>query len=227
MDRNPFLEYLRTHEHAGSEALRDLFRLLAKRTHPDLGAADASDFVRLQDHYHEALARLIVTRNAAGSSEGTDRSPREAVLGALYRYKSHLPHMELDARSLPGSCTRDFAAALAAAHGYDDRARTALAAFDSQFHRLRAVNARYPDVRVKYAVLLRGIFGFFDYQFMPNAFNLRITRSYLDEIGPVTDFDPSAPPDVRYNRSAAARSALFRMRVWIDEELDRPVASVV
>jgi len=227
MDRNPFLDYLRTHENAGSGALHELFRVLAKRTHPDLGAADASGFVRLQEHYHEALAELL-WRDESKEETGTDaRPPREAVLGALYRYKSHLPSMELDARSIPDPCAADFAAALDAALRYEDRARMALAAFDRQFHHARAANARYPDVRVKYAALLRGICSFFDYQHMPNAFNLRIARSYLDEIGPVTDFDPSAPPDVRYNRSAPARSALYRMRVWLDAELDRPVATVV
>jgi len=227
MDRNPFLDYLRTHENAGSGALHELFRVLAKRTHPDLGATDSSGFVRLQEHYHEALTELL-WRDESREGPGTDAlPPREAVLKALYRYKSHLPSMELDARSLPDACSTDFAAALDAAQRYEERARMALSAFDRQFHRMRAVNARYPDVRVKYAILLRGILSFFDYQFMPNAFNLRIARSYLSEIGPVTDFDPSAPPHVRYNRSAPARSALYRMRVWIDDELDRPVATVI
>ena len=160
-----------------------------------------------------------------GSDGG--QSARELVLGALYRYKSRLPHLQLDGRDLPVACRRTFDAALAASSAYDRRARLALHSFDEQFHRDRAINARYPDVSVKYSSLIRGLCGFFDYQVIPNEFNARVTRSYLAEIRPVTDFDPAASPHLRHNRSAAARSALFRMRTWLEAELELPVCNLL
>ncbi len=226
MERNPFLRYLSNHREAGADALRDLFRILAKQTHPDLGARDASQFVELQEHYHEALSFLIQERRG-GSIAADGRPARERVLGALYRYKSHLPHLELDARDLPGTCRQHFDAALEASLAYGRSARPALEAFDEQFHRLRAINARYPDVRVKYTTLARALCSFFDYQVIPNDFNLRVTQSYLDEIRPVTDFDPGSSPHLRHNRSAPARSALYRMRTWLAEELDEPVCDII
>jgi hypothetical protein len=61
---------------------------------------------------------------------------------------------------------------------------------------------------------------------MPNAFNRRLSRSYLSEIKPVTDLDPAASPHERHNRSAAARSALYRMRSWLESELELPPVNV-
>ncbi len=220
MDDNPFLAYLETHAEARPGTLKELFRTLAKRTHPDLGAVDPDRFIRLQEHYHEALGRLIEPEINTGE-------PRRRVLAGLYRYKAHLPRIELDDRELPDSCRRAYALALEAAHGYPGRAESALTAFDHRFHGDRARISRYPDVRVKYACFVRALSGFFDYQFMPNEFNRRVTESYLAEIGPVTNVDPFASPDMRHNRSAAARSALYRMRRWLEEELAKPACELL
>ena len=226
MERNPFLAYIKNHPDADQAALKELFRILAKRTHPDLGAEDTTRFVALQEHYHEALTRLIDVEHT--DAPPTPRAePRERVLGALYRYKAHLPRIGLDSRDLPPACAAAFDAALASARGYTRQAEAALEAFDEQFHRERAANARYPDVRVKYESLIRALSGFFDYQSMPNSFNERVTRSYLDEIRPVTDVDPTASLQMRHNRSAAARSALYRMRTWIEAELELPTTRII
>ena len=221
-ERNPFTDYLESHSDAGADTLKELFRALAKATHPDLGASDAGRFIRLQEHYHEAIGALLDRLE-----EPRPGGSRAAVLTALYRYKAHMPHLELDARDLPEACRAAFGASLAAARAYPGRAAGALAAFDEQFHRRRALNARYPEVRVKYSALIRGLSGFYDYQFLPNDFNRRVTRSFLAEIGPVTNVDPTASPSMRHNRSAGARSALFRMRCWLEDELDQPVCSLI
>ena len=42
---NPFLTYLNSHPGSDAVALKQLFRMLAKRTHPDLGAENEADFV--------------------------------------------------------------------------------------------------------------------------------------------------------------------------------------
>lgn len=225
---NPFLQYVETHRNAGPEALKELFRLLAKRTHPDLGSADASAFVLLQDHYHEALEALVAREAAVGGYKPTRGphtpalTPRDRLLSELYRYKALLPNMELERHALPPACKRAFARALEAAASYNDRAELALTAFDEQFHRYRETNARYPDVRTKYISFLHALSGFFDAASLPNEFNKRITRSYLEEVKPVTDVDPAASPAMRHNRSAAARSALYRMRTWLETELEHP-----
>ncbi|MFP4112979.1 MAG: hypothetical protein ACOC2Y_00090 [Spirochaetota bacterium] len=219
MEENPFLTYLETHGNAGPETLKELFRVLAKRTHPDLGADNPHAFVRLQEQYHEALARLAERKVVDGAQEPA-RDPRDELLFALYRYTSRLPQSELDARDLPEDCRRAFGDALGAAERYTTQAAQALQTFHEEFHTKRAQNARYPDVRVKYATFLRGLASFFAHLLMPNRLNYRLTRSYLDEIKPVTDVDPAASPHLRTNRSAAARSALYRMRMWIEAELE-------
>jgi hypothetical protein len=227
MQGNPFLRYLETHRAAGSEELKELFRVLAKRTHPDTSAADAGEFVELQEHYHAALGSLIERVADVRGEPAPGAQPRDRLLTALYRYKALLPSLQIDARELPPACMAAYRAALEAAREYAPRAEEALAAYDRTFHRSRSNIAGYPDVRVKYPVFLNALSAFFDYQLMPNAFNLRICRSYLAEIRPVTDVDPAASPLMRHNRSAAARSALYRMRVWLEEELDRPVADLL
>lgn len=237
MDHNPFLAYVDRLNATDAQALRELFRALAKRTHPDLGSKDAEQFILLQRHYHEAI-RVLMERQEHSTDDtaavdsptrpaGRSDSPRATVLAALYRYKAHLPRSRLDARDLPQVCLDAFQTALHAAAGYPGRAAAALAAYDEQFHRLRSETSRYPDVCVKYGCLINGLSGFFDYQFLPNAFNRRITLSYLGEIGPVTDVDPAASVHMRHNRSAAARSALFRMRTWLEEELDKPACNLM
>ncbi|TVQ21980.1 MAG: hypothetical protein EA382_12645 [Spirochaetaceae bacterium] len=229
---NPFIDYLAAHPGADESALKELFRILAKRTHPDLGAADGETFVRLQNAYHEALARLIgderaARRPVAAPGGGRARSassgactPRDAMLRELYRYKARLPSVQLDPGPLSAACIDAFAAAVTHAQAYHERAYQALRRFDSAFHEHRTTHARYPDVRTKYTVLVKGLSAFFDYQVMPNAFNKRVARSYLAEIRPVDDYDPYGPPALRSNRSAAARSALYQMRELIDQELD-------
>lgn len=237
MDHNPFLAYLDRLDTADARALRELFRALAKRTHPDLGSNDAEQFILLQRHYHEAM-RVLMERQESAADDAAEAgfrtraasrpdSPRAAVLSALYRYKAHLPRSRLDARDLPQICLNAFQTAIHAATGYAGRAASALAAYDEQFHRLRSETSRYPDVCVKYSCLISGLSGFFDYQFLPNAFNRRITLSYLSEIGPVTDVDPAASVHMRRNRSAAARSALYRMRAWLEDEIDKPVCNLM
>ena len=251
MTDNPFLQYLETHRDAGPETLKELFRLLAKRTHPDLGAGDATAFVRLQDHYHAALADLIARgsgtagRDTPATAPGGTAStvadgrssmgsmptrgprsaaltPRDRLMSELYRYKALLPNLELERHPPRPACLDAFARAQEAAASYADRAELALGAFDEQFHLNRELNARYPDVRTKYISLMRALSGFFSFSFMPNDFNRRITRSYLEEVKPVTDVDPTASPAMRSNRSAAARSALYRMRTWLETELEHP-----
>ena len=102
MRRNPFLVYLERHEDADLTALKEPFRSLAKRTHPDLGAADSEQFVRLQDDYHEAITVLIerserptpyspdAERPSGGPGcDAASRVPRDETLVGLYRYKAH------------------------------------------------------------------------------------------------------------------------------------------
>mgnify|MGYP006303327181 CR=1 FL=1 len=241
-ERNPFLAYLETHRSAGAPELKELFRLLAKRTHPDTSAREASAFAELQEHYHTALATLIEESArglyrqtgtesdlaaATGAVHRDGGALRDRVLASLYRYKALLPSMQIDGRAPSPACTAAFAAARGAAERYSTRSSEALAAYDEQFHRRRTEVAAYPEIRVKYPVFLNGLSSFFDYQLMPNDFNLRVARSYLAEIRPVTDVDPAASPHMRHNRSAAARSALYRMRVWLEEELEQPVADLL
>ncbi|MFW5690076.1 MAG: J domain-containing protein [Spirochaetota bacterium] len=237
MDGNPFRRYLHTHPDANAQTLKELFRLLAKRTHPDLGAADADGFVRLQESYHEALGDLIereveadaqsaaarAQRDAPASRghepRGPAASPRERLFEHLYRYKALISTLELEPRDPPPRALAAFEAAIEEAARYSEQARMALEAFHEHFHRLRSRTARYPEVFMRYRVLMRGFACFFDHRTVPNAFNFRTTTSYLAEVRPVTDVDPSAGPEVRNNRSAAARSALYRMRTWLEQEL--------
>jgi len=207
--------------------------MLAKRTHPDLGAENEADFVRLQDAYNRALAELVGRMDdprwrppAADGSEADapgevwfPTTPRARVLHFLYRYKAHLPAMTLESKPLPAACHHAFDNALEAAAGYTDQCRYALGQFNDQFHLNRSTVARFPEVTTKYRVLIQGLASFFDYFLMPNEFNRRVATSYLNEIRPVTDFNPEASPEVRTNRSAAARSAMYRMRTWLESEL--------
>ncbi len=251
MEANPFLDYLATHPRADAVALKELFRILAKRTHPDLTQAEGKEFVDLQEAYHEAVKMLLEQVDAGASpsrpaperapestttgrpraqardepSEG--RTPRDRVLALLYRYQACLPHREISARPVPHRCMQLFAAAVAAAASYTADARAALESFDRHFHADRAVVSRYPDVRTKYSCLMRGLHSFFDYQTMPNAFNRRVCESFFDEVRLVSDYDPAGSPEWRNNRSAPARAALYQMRAWLEEELDRPVARLL
>ena len=246
---NPFLTYLNSHPGSDAVALKQLFRMLAKRTHPDLGAENEADFVRLQDAYNEAIAELIRrqenTRTGGlntieadrprsgadgrpGSHSGTfagpdiwlPSTPRERVLHFLYRYKAHLPTMNLESGPVPPACRRAFANAMDASSNYTEECHYALEQFHEQFHGNRREVARFPEVTTKYRILVQGLASFFDHCVMPNRFNRRLVASYLSEIKPVTDFDPGASPEVRSNRSAAARSAIYRMRVWLESEMD-------
>lgn len=255
---NPFLAYLDTHPGADAGALKQLFRMLAKRTHPDLGAENEAAFVRLQNAYNEAVAVLISqqeaagglpgagdTRNKRGAAGAQDQdvhprfsrddatpaepanasvwfpsTPRERVLHFLYRYKAHLSSLTLESSQVPLACKRAFANATEAAGHYTAECRYALSQFNEQFHENRGTLLRYPEVVTKYRPLMQGIASFFDYFVMPNRFNQRLVSSFLREIKPVTDFDPNGPPEVRTNRSAAARSAMYRMRVWLEHEVD-------
>jgi hypothetical protein len=239
MPRNPFLEYLETHPRADALALKELFRILAKRTHPDLTQATGDEFVALQHSYHEAVELLLAREDepdvpAPGDSRSDGESPsdrdftsRERVLSLLYRYKAALPTDELQTKPLPPRCVTLLAAAVSSAADYQAEAHTSLQAFQEHFHHRRTEVARYPDVRTKYIVLLRALHSFFDYQVIPNDFNLRVCRSYLLEIRPVEDYDPQAPPELRTNRSAHARSALYQMRRWLGNELSLPVCRVL
>jgi len=238
-ENNPFLTYMNSHPGSDAVALKQLFRMLAKRTHPDLGAENEADFVRLQDAYNEAVAELIRRQESAqtGGSGTTERNPtagtrmsggaeiwlpstpRERVLHFLYRYKAHLPLLNLEPGPVPPACRRAFANALEAAANYTEECRYTLGQFHEQFHRNRGAVARFPEVTTKYRPLMQGLASFFDYFVMPNKFNKRIVSSYLSEIKPVTDIDPGASPEVRANRSAAARSAMYRMRVWMESEM--------
>ncbi len=232
-ENNPFLTYLNSHPGSDAVALKQLFRMLAKRTHPDLGAENEADFVRLQDTYNEAVAELIrrqenertgVNRQS-GSIEGAGpaiwlpTTPRERVLHFLYRYKAHLPSVNLERGPVPPACCRAFANAMESSSNYTEECRYALAQFHEQFHNNRATVARFPEVTTKYRPLVQGLASYFDYCVIPNQVNRRIVASYLSEIKPVTDFDPGASPAIRSNRSAAARSAMYRMRVWLESEV--------
>ena len=249
MPVNPFLAYLRDHPSADALALKELFRVLAKRAHPDTGGVDAA-FVRLHDAYSEALDALVRAQErapaagrtterspgtgapaagnaaAAGAApERPARTPRERVLHELYRYKAHLRSTELDARPVPPACRAAFARAVAAARDYSSECHAALSGFDEQFHARRAVNARFPEVAVKYGLLVKGLAAFFDYLNLPSPFTKRLLESYLREVGPMIDYDPARSPELRTNRSAPARSALFRMRSWLEAESLLPPCS--
>ena len=230
--QNPFLTYIDDHPTADARALKELFRILAKRTHPDTGGADQAAFVRLQACYHEALAWLESEPQETGKPEPREPSqeapdpPRVGMLRALYRYKALMPTMEIDAR-VPERAVGALDEAIVAAARYRGDARGALESFRHEFHERRAEVARYPDIRVKYRCLMKGLVSFFDYEWMPNDYNLRLSRSYLDEIHPVTDYDPALSPDLRTNRSAAPRSALYRVRSVLDHELSLPVADLI
>lgn len=233
---NPFLLHLDNHPRAGAEEIKRLFRILAKRTHPDTGTEDAAAFVDLQRAYHEAIAAILErsTADAANAAEGGAKTPRgtvwvpstprERVLHLLYRYKAHLPSMSLTPTPLPTPCLRAFAGAVEAADAQD---RETLKRFDDQFHGNRAAISRYPDILTKYRCFLRGFSSFFDYILTPNEFNDRVARSYFAEIHPVTDYDPTASPSLRTNRSAPARAALYRFATWLVAEMERGPCRIV
>ena len=237
MGDNPFLAYLKTHPRADAQALKELYRILAKRTHPDTGSTDGARFVALQEAYHEALASLIErhTSNAspalhepANSDHGLRTlSNREQVLQALYRYLACVPSKQIDVKPVHARCRTLFTLGVTKAGEYSTDAARALEAFDEQFHEQRAVTARFPDVRTKYLCLMDGLRSFFDYQTFGNDLMVRVAHSYLQEIHPVRDFDPSGDPRLRTNRSAAARAALYAMRQWIESELQKPRARLL
>jgi hypothetical protein len=240
-EENPFLGYLNSHPGSDAVALKQLFRMLAKRTHPDLGAENEAAFVRLQDAYNDAMAELIRrderapagthtrpgndstrppgTRGAGEAGIWLPTTARERVLHFLYRYRAHLPSLTLEPGPVPPACHRAFVNALEASVHYTEVCRYALTQFDEQFHTNRRVVAKFPEVTTKYRILIQALCSYFDYCLMANTINERIVTSCLREIKPVTDFDPGATPEVRSNRSAAARSAMFRMRTWLDAEV--------
>jgi hypothetical protein len=231
--RDPFLLYLERHPEAGTEELKRLFRALAKRTHPDTGAEDRSAFVELQRSYHAAIAALMdrqareEARPTGNATAWLPSSAREKVLHFLYRYNAHLPTAGMAGPPLPKSCMDAFAGALEAAERYTEQSLLALGRFDEQFHRLRAENARYPDVVSKYRSFHRGLSSFFDYFVVPNGFNDRVARSYFAEIHPVTDYDPTTSPKLRTNRSARARAALYLFTTWLIGEMELGTCRIV
>jgi hypothetical protein len=249
---NPFLTYLESHPGADSEALKQLFRILAKRTHPDTAGAEDREFIRLQESYHEAIAALLkrqtplpsghttgesagVTRagrRAGGSNEAwRPTTPRERVLHYLYRYKAHLIAGTLEPRPLPSFCVEALDRSIAAAADYDPEVRATLVEFREQFDERRATLARYPDVRTKYALFFKGLANFFDYMNLPSEIARRGVRrlvlSYLEGLHPVTDYDPTTSPHWRTNRSAPARAVLYRMRRFLEDELDKGPCRIV
>lgn len=226
MAENPFLAYLRSHPRADAQALKELYRILAKRTHPDTSQEDAGRFVALQDAYHEALASLI-ERQTESESAAPSLSVREQVLQSVYRYLACIPSRQIDVKPLHQRCRTIFGHAVTDARNYSSDAARALQAFDEQFHEQRSVTARYPDVRTKYGCLMDALRAFFDYQTFGTDRLRRIAHSYLDEIHPVRDYDPAGDPLLRTNRSAAARAALYSMRQWIESELEQPPARLL
>lgn len=222
---NPFAAYLLSHPQADAAALKELFRILAKRTHPDTGRMHEQAFVQLQEHYHKTLASLSSREETAHAVNQESVSPRMTFLRNLYRYKALLPSDSIDT-GVPQRAKEAFAVAYLAAQGYREEAGGALAAFDRDFHARRSEIARYPDVRTKYLCFFHALAGFFDYEWMPNEFNLRVTRSYLGDLPAVDNYDPTKPPELRTNRSASARAALYRMRRLIEHELTLPVAEL-
>ena len=246
---NPFVTYLTSHPRADSEALKQLFRILAKRTHPDTAGAQDSEFVWLQECYHEALVSLVERDAPAqgpgdgsqpGSRSATQTSmsgewrpstPRERVLHHLYRYKSHLIRGSLDSKPLPRFCVEAFEQAVAAAAEYDQEVHATLIEFREQFDRQRGTLSRYPDVRTKYSLFFKGFANFFDYMNMPTELTRqgarRVALSYLEGLHPVTDYDPTTSPYWRTNRSAPARAVLYRMRLFLEAEMEKGPCRIV
>lgn len=226
-DQNPFLAYLDDHPEADAVALKQLFRILAKRTHPDMGSANEAAFIRLQEAYTTAIAQLARAEPDASGAQGpitaTDdapASPRARVLHFVQRYMALIPSMSLEALQIRPHCIQSFEAAREAARSYTPQARHALAQFHEQFHERRREYAQYPEVVIKYDALMKAMAATFAHFNMPSPAALRIATSFLAEIGPVTDYNPSGPPEVRTNRSAAARSALYLMKEWFAAELE-------
>lgn len=221
---NPFLEYLRAHPDADRAVLKQLFRMLAKRTHPDLGGNDESAFIRLRSAYIEVLEEPPESPATAARSPATAAnrgdSPRIRVLDLLQRYTALLPSTLLEFPSIPPRPMQAFEAAREAAKSYSSVAWHALNQYHDQFHRRRRENARYPEVTTKHKVLMHALFAMFDNFNTPGATSMRLAQSLLSEIHPVTDFDPAGSPELRSNRSAAARSAIYVMKRWMTEELD-------
>lgn len=249
---NPFLTYLTSHPRADSEALKQLFRILAKRTHPDTAGTEDRAFVRLQECYHEALG-LILERGASErgparpgdgshtvsrtgtqsgvSGEWRPSTPRERVLHYLYRYKAHLIRDSLDSKPLPRFCVEAFEQAVAAAAEYDQEVRATLIEFREQFDGRRGTLSRYPDVRTKYSLFFKGFANFLDFMNMPTEWarrgSRRVALSYLEGLHPVTDYDPTTSPYWRTNRSAPARAVLYRMRLFLEAEMEKGPCRIV
>jgi hypothetical protein len=127
--------------------------------------------------------------------------------------------MTLEFAGLPSACLRAYARAVEASHDYTDDCRYTLVQFGEQFHNHRAEIVRYPEVTTKYRPIIQALASFFDFCHTANTFNARLVSSYLNEIHPVTNFNPEAGPEVRTNRSAAARAAMYRMRTWLESEV--------
>lgn len=224
-DQNPFLAYLDDHPEADAVALKQLFRILAKRTHPDLGSANEAAFVRLQEAYTTAIAQLaraelIEPAATGGAAADAPQMPRVRVLHFVQRYMALIPSMSLEALQIPPHCIQSFDAAREAARSYTPQARHALAQFHEQFHERRREYAQYPEVVIKYDALMKAMAATFAHFNMPGPVAYRIAASFLAEISPVTDYDPAGPREVRTNRSAAARSALYLMKAWFATELE-------
>jgi hypothetical protein len=124
-----------------------------------------------------------------------------------------------------------FEQAVQAAAEYDKEVHATLVTYREQFDTRRTTLSRYPDVRTKYSLFFKGMANFFDFMNMPTDLTRggarRVTLSYLEGLKPVTDYDPTTSPHWRTNRSAPARAALYRMRLFLEAEIEKGPCRIV
>lgn len=92
---NRLLTILHSQSDLSPAKLKQVYRDMCKRTHPDMASGSHEDFIQLRQEYEEALSELQGTDISAGQkkSAGPETSPsdaREAALEKLYLFSIRL-----------------------------------------------------------------------------------------------------------------------------------------
>jgi hypothetical protein len=127
---NRLIAFLKNENNLSIARLKQLYRLLSKKTHPDLVKGAPEQFVRLRKDYEEALQILRSHGPANMGISGGNRDPgknvREQVLSGLYLYALKFFSSESKAAILR---------LIEAAYPYDSRIHELLKSYYAEFFR--------------------------------------------------------------------------------------------
>jgi len=206
---NRLLALLRLEDNLTPGRLKQLYRRLSKKTHPDLAPGAHEDFVRLRGDYEEALGLLgdglpgATACPVAAVRPGARRegSGREAVLRLLYQYSVRF--YGRDSAGILSSLQR-------AARSYSPALHALLAAYRECF--LERFSAWAADGRIYYAhnLFIASVKQLIYWHSLGILRHRTLLRAYLQELR------------ARARRIAPDKARiLLRLADWLQEESEK------